>query len=192
MTYACPRGERQRRSGKACAENGSDTSMSMPQAVPVAEPQDLAAASAPRELTRTEPLAVVNAAAGLPTDRVAGVSTFITAPRPAQGVARCLAAPGLLAHVIVSKFADHLPLYRLEQMFARHGVALARQTLCDWLARSAELLTPLCQLMIRQVLQSRVIQTDDTPVPVQDDSRDHTRPGRVWLYHRDGGPPDLG
>jgi hypothetical protein len=163
----------------------------MPQAALVAEPHDLAAASAPLVLTPTETLAVVNAAAGSPTDRLDGVSTFITAPRPAQGVARCLAAPGLLAHVIVSKFADHLPLYRLEQMFARHGVALARQTLCDWLARSAELLTPLCQLMIQQVLQSRVVQTDDTPVPVQDDTRDGTRTGRVWLYHGDGEHPYL-
>jgi transposase len=170
-TYACPRCERQRRPASAAASP--------------------AQAAAPAVLTPTETLAVVNAAPGSSADGVAVSSTFVTAPRPAQGVARCLAAPGLLAHVIVSKFADHLPLYRLERMFARQGVALARQTLCDWLARSAELLTPLCQLMIQHVLHSRVIQTDDTPVPVQDDSRDHTRQGRVWLYHGDGEHPYL-
>jgi transposase len=169
LTYACPRCERQRR-----------------QAAPTT-----AAAATPVVLTPTETFAVVNATPGSSPDGVGVSSTFVTAPRPAQGVSRCLAAPGLLAHVIVSKFADHLPLYRLEQMFARQGVPLARQTLCDWLRRSAEVLTPLCQLMIRQVLQSRVIQTDDTPVPVQDDSRDHTRQGRVWLYHGDGEHPYL-
>jgi transposase len=165
LTYACPRCERQRRPASAAAS--------------------------PAVLTPTETIAVVNAALGSSADGVGVSSTFVTAPRPAQGVPRCLAAPGLLAHVIVSKFADHLPLYRLERMFARQGVPLARQTLCDWLARSAELLTPLCQMMIQQVLHSRVIQTDDTPVPVQDSTRDHTRQGRVWVYHGDVAHPYL-
>jgi len=173
MTYACSRCERQRRDGDTASRNAGDTATAT---------SDVSTAEAtPVVLTPTETLAVVNA----PADGMSRLSTFITAPRPLQGIARCLAAPGLLAHVIVSKFVEHLPLYRLERQFGRQGVPLSRQTMCDWLARSAELLTPLCQLMIRQVLQSRVIQTDDTPVPVQDDGRDRTRTGRVWLYHGD-------
>src|SRR5205823_994256 len=74
------------------------------------------------------------------------VSTFITASRPASPIARGLAGPGLLAHVIVSKFCDHLPLYRCERMLARFGVTLSRSTLCDWLAQSAALLRPLWEL----------------------------------------------
>jgi transposase len=67
-------------------------------------------------------------------------STFVTASRTSSPIARGLAGPGLLAHVIVSKFCDHLPLYRYERMLARFGVNLSRSTLCDWLAQSAALL----------------------------------------------------
>ena len=177
MTYACPQCERQRRNDMTAADAG-DMAVSTAEAAAAPESPAVPAATA---LTPTGTLAVGQEQ----TAGVTNLSTFITASRPVQGVARCLAAPGLLAHVIVSKFVEHLPLYRLQRQFGRQGVPVARQTLCDWLARSAELLTPLCQLMIRQVLQSRVIQTDDTPVPVQDDSRDRTRTGRVWLYHGD-------
>src|SRR5262249_2571066 len=94
-------------------------------------------------------------------------STFVTAPRPPAPIARGRAAPGLLAHLIVSKFCDPLPLYRCERMLARFGVNLTRSTLCDWLAQSAALRRPLWELLRAQVLQSRVIQTDDTPGRVQ-------------------------
>ena len=182
MTYVCPRCERQRRLGDGAPGNATDTAVST-SSISAATTEDATAETAaiPVVLTPTATLPIVNAT----TADGNGLSTFITAPRPAQGVARCLAAPGLLAYVIVSKFVEHLPLYRLERQFARQSVPVSRQTMCDWLARSAELLTPLCHLMIQHVLQSRVIQTDDTPVPVQDDSRDHTRTGRVWLYHGD-------
>jgi len=112
-------------------------------------------------------------------------ATLATAALPHEGVPRCLAAPGLLAHVIVSKFGDHLPLYRLEQIFSRQGVPLSRSTLCDWLKRAADLLKPLCDLMAQEVLRSLVVQSDDTPVPVQDGSRDHSRQGRLWVYSGD-------
>src|SRR5262249_23932707 len=94
-------------------------------------------------------------------------STFVTASRPPSPIARGLAGPGLLAHLIVSKFCDHLPLYRCERMLARFGVSLSRSTLCDWLAQSATLLRPLLEMLKSGVHQSRVIQTDDTPVRVQ-------------------------
>ena len=70
-----------------------------------------------------------------------------------------------MAHVIVSKFGDHLPLYRLEHIFARQGVPLRRSTLCNWLAQAAEVLTPLCHLMAREVLRSLVVQSDGGRAP---------------------------
>jgi transposase len=174
-TYVCPRCERQRCDGVTTAD-ARDEAASPAEASAVPAPASTALPAA-AVLPPSETWVVLNVADHASTDAVPGLSTFVTAARPAQGVARCLAAPGLLAHVMVSKFVEHLPLYRLERQFARQGVPLARQTLCDWLARSAELLTPLCQLMIRRVLQS--------PVPVPDATRDGTRTGRVWLYHGD-------
>jgi transposase len=133
--------------------------------------------------TANEPTAASEptAAAALVPGRVLA-ATLVTAPLPEEGLPKCLAAPGLLAQVIVSTFGDQLPLYRLEQIFARQGVPLSRRTLCDWLLRGAALVTPLCHLMKQQVLLSRVVQSDDTPVPVRDDSRTSTRQGRLWVY----------
>jgi transposase len=118
-----------------------------------------------------------------------GPSTITTAALPSQPIAKGLPGPGLLAHVIVSKFADHLPLYRLERIFERQGVSLARATLCDWLARAADLLSPLYGLLCEQVRRSAVLHTDDTPVPVQDATRDRTRQGRIWVYLGDENYP---
>jgi transposase len=111
------------------------------------------------------------------------------AAKPAQPIERGLPGPGLLAQVITSKYGDHLPLYRLERIFTRHGVNLSRQTMCDWMAASADLLTPLWQLLSAQVLQSKVIHTDDTVIPVQDGEQNRTRPGRLWTYLGDGDHP---
>ena len=108
-------------------------------------------------------------------------------PDPCTG----LAGPGLLAHVIVSKFCDHLPLYRCERMLARFGVSLARSTLCDWLAQSAVLLGPLWELLRARVLQSRVIQTDDTPVRVQAQAGVAAHQGRLWVQVGDADHPCL-
>jgi hypothetical protein len=108
-------------------------------------------------------------------------STFLTAPRPPSPISRGLAGPGLLAQIIVSKFCDHLPLYRCERMLARFGVNLSRGTLCDWLAQSAALLRPLWQLLHARVLQSDVIQTDDTPVRVQTQVGTAAHQGRLWV-----------
>jgi transposase len=88
----------------------------------------------------------------------------IAAPKPAMPIAKGLPGPGLLAHLIVSKYADHMPLHRLQRAYERQGYFLHRSTLCDWLGACADLLRPLYDLMVRVVLQSRVIHTDDTPV----------------------------
>jgi transposase len=112
-----------------------------------------------------------------------------TADKPAQPIDKGLPGPGLLAHVAVSKYLDHLPLHRLERIFSRHGVELSRSTLCDWMAAAARLLVPLAEQMRQRVLQSRVIHTDDTPVPVLDGTRGSTRRARVWVYLGDRDHP---
>ena len=88
-----------------------------------------------------------------------------------------------------SAYGDHLPLYRLERILARFGVKLSRSTLCDWMGRCGLLLQPLYQSMIRNVLASQVIHTDDTPVPVLDPGMEHTRTGRLWVYLGDATHP---
>jgi transposase len=111
------------------------------------------------------------------------------ATKPPQPIAKGLPGPGLLAHVVVSKYGDHLPLYRLERILGRFGVELSRSTLCDWMGRCGLLLQPLYQSMIRSVLASRVIHTDDTPVPVLDPELEHARTGRLWVYLGDAKHP---
>lgn len=101
---------------------------------------------------------------------------------PVQPIEKGLPGPGLLAHVLTSKYNDHLPLNRLEGIFQRQGVELSRSTLCDWVAASADLLKPLVEVMKREVLASRKIHTDDIPVPVLDKDRTSTRTGRLWVY----------
>jgi transposase len=105
-----------------------------------------------------------------------------TAEKPLSPIEKGLAAPGLLAYVIVSKYGDHLPLHRLEHILARHGIEIARSTMCDWTAQCADVLRPLYDLMVQRVLQSKVIHTDDTPVDVLDRQRSQTRTGRFWVY----------
>jgi|ETNmetMinimDraft_26_1059896.scaffolds.fasta_scaffold16704_1 transposase len=106
----------------------------------------------------------------------------VTAPKARQAIEKCLAGPGLLAQVVVSKYSDHLPLHRLERIFKRHGVELNRSTMCDWMRLSADALMPLADLMKQRILESAVIHTDDTPVPVQDKGRGKTKQGRFWVY----------
>lgn len=96
-----------------------------------------------------------------------------------------LAGPDLLAHVLVSKFADHLPLYRQAQIYARERVDLDVSTLADWVGRSAALLAPLADAVARHVLSGGAIHADDTPVPVLDPGRERTKTGRLWAYVRD-------
>lgn len=95
-------------------------------------------------------------------------SHLVTAPKPPQPIEKGLPAAGLLAHVAVCKYSDHLPLHRQEQIFARHGLEIPRSTTCDWMAAAAELLKPLYDEMVQDVLQSRVVHTDDTRVSMQD------------------------
>lgn len=106
---------------------------------------------------------------------------------PPQPIDKGLAGPGLLAHVVVGKYCDHLPLNRQERILARHGVNLSRKTLCDWAMGCAGALAPVARAMRAEVLKSAVIQTDDTPVPVQDAGRTHR--AFLWVYRGDESHP---
>jgi transposase len=113
---------------------------------------------------------------------------LVQAPAPSRPIARGLAGPGLLAHVLVSKYADHLPLYRQSQIFARDGIDLDRSTLADWVGGASELLSPLIEALGRYVLSAEKLHADDTPVPVLCPGRGTTKQGRLWTYVRDDRP----
>ena len=102
------------------------------------------------------------------------------APKPPQPIEKGLCGPGLLAYVIVSKLADHLPLYRLEKIFERQDLHVAGSTMCGWIMSAATLLTPLVMLMKRRIKQSKVIHSDETRLPVQE--KGQCRKGRIWDY----------
>ncbi len=104
----------------------------------------------------------------------------VTAPAPPQAIERSLAAEGLLAHVVVSKYLDHLPLYRLERIFQREHLALSRATLCGWVADVALALAPIGDELRRQVTAANYLQTDDTPVTILGETG--SRKGRIWTY----------
>lgn len=96
--------------------------------------------------------------------------------------------PGLLAHVLVGKFCDHLPLYRQSVIYARDGVELSRSTLADWVGQCSALLRPLVEVIRRYVMAASKIHADDTPVPVLEPGNGKTRTARLWTYVRDDRP----
>ena len=100
-------------------------------------------------------------------------------PRPISG---CIAGPGLLSELLVSKFSEHLTLYRFEDICTRYGLYLSRSTLCDWVAKVADLLTPLYDLQKNLVLQGDVLWTDDTPVRFLGGPTPGSHVGRFWPY----------
>ena len=115
----------------------------------------------------------------------------VEAPAPARPIERGLPGPALLAHVLVSKYADHQPLYRQSEMYAREGVDLDRSTLAGWVGAASELLTPLVDEIRKHVLSAAKIHADDTPVPVLAPGNGKTRTGRLWTYVRDDRPAGL-
>ena len=114
---------------------------------------------------------------------------LITAPKPPQPIEKGLASPGLLAAMVVGKFGDHLPGYRLEDILSRHGVDIRRSTIYDWFTGVAETVRPLYELMKQRVLASRIIHTDDTQVKLIDHSISGTRLARFWAYIGDRSNP---
>ena len=112
----------------------------------------------------------------------------VEAPAPERPIHRGLPGPALLAHVLVSKYADHQPLYRQSQIYAREGVDLDRSTLAGWVGAASELLTPLVDQIRKHALAAAKIHADDTPVPVLAPGNGKTRTGRLWTYVRDDRP----
>jgi transposase len=107
---------------------------------------------------------------------------------PSRPIDRGLAGPGLLAHVIVSKYCDHLPLYRQSEIYEREGVELDRSTLADWVGGSSRVLAPLVESVRRYVLEAEKLHGDDTPVPVLAPGNGSTKTARLWTYVRDDRP----
>jgi transposase len=114
------------------------------------------------------------------------------APMPSLPIERGRPGAGLLAHVLVGKYCDHLPLYRQSGIYARDGVDLDRATLADWVGKAAWLLSPLVEAVAGHVMVAEKLHADDTPVPVLAPGTGKTKTGRLWVYLRDerpyGGP----
>jgi transposase len=107
---------------------------------------------------------------------------------PSRPIERGMAGPGLLAHVLVSKYCDHQPLYRQSEIYARHGVELERSTMADWVGGCSRLLSPLVDALSRYVMAASKLHADDTPVPVLAPGQGKTKTGRLWTYVRDDRP----
>lgn len=110
-----------------------------------------------------------------------------SAARSASAIDKGLAGPGLLSYIVTSKFADYLPLYRLEDIFARQGFEIARSTQSIWCGDVADLVEPLWMRMAARVRQSHLVATDDTTFPMQ--AKEKTRTARMWVYVGDSDHP---
>jgi len=115
----------------------------------------------------------------------------VEAAAPPRTIERGLAGPALLAHVLVAKYADHCPLFRQSEIYARQGVDIGRSTLAGWVGAASELLSPLVDALRNHVLSGKKIHADDTPVPVLAPGNGKTRTGRLWTYVRDDRPAGL-
>jgi transposase len=113
---------------------------------------------------------------------------IVQAAAPSRPIDRGLAGPGLLAHVLVAKYADHQPLYRQSEIYAREGVDLDRSTLAGWVGATSELLAPLVEAVRQHVMSASKLHADDTPVPVLAPGNGKTKTGRLWTYVRDDRP----
>jgi transposase len=122
-----------------------------------------------------------------PCDTAGENPRIALAEKPSQPIEKSLAAPELLAHVAVAKFADYLPLYRLEGIFARVDIQIDRATMCLWMRDIAELVRPLYRLMCERVRESHVVATDDTILPLQ--APDKNLASRIWIYQGDQAHP---
>jgi len=115
-------------------------------------------------------------------------SRIVQEPAPNRPIARGLAGAGLLAHVLVAKYADHLPLYRQSEIFERQGIELERSTLADWVGGASRTLQPLVDELMKYVLSAEKLHGDDVPVPVLEPGNGKTKTGRLWTYVRDDRP----
>lgn len=117
-----------------------------------------------------------------------GCDRVVEGAAPSRPIERGLAAPSLLAHVIVSKYADHLPLFRQSEIYARQGVEISRSTMAGWVGAASDLLGPLVDAIGKYVFAGRKLHADDTPMPVLAPGNGKTKTGRLWSYVRDDRP----
>ena len=115
-------------------------------------------------------------------------SAVVQAPAPARIVEGGIPTEALIAQVLVSKYADHLPLYRQAQIYARQGIALDRSTLADWVGRAAWYLRPLRDHILERLRRSERLFADETTAPVLEPGRKRTRIGQIWAYVCDDRP----
>ncbi len=113
---------------------------------------------------------------------------IVQAEAASRPIVRGIAGPGLLAHVLISKYCDHLPLYRQSEIYARDGVELDRSTMSEWVGGCSRLLEPLVEALRRHVMSAEKLHADDTPVPVLAPGKGKTKTGRLWTYVRDDRP----
>ncbi|MFL5334343.1 MAG: IS66 family transposase, partial [Geminicoccaceae bacterium] len=117
-----------------------------------------------------------------------GCETIVQPSMPSLPIERGLPGPGLIAHVLVSKFCDHTPLHRQSGIYAREGVEIDRATLADWVGSAVFLLTPLAEAIGRHIRAGAALHADDTPVPVLSPGLGRTKTGRLWVLVRDERP----
>ena len=115
----------------------------------------------------------------------------ITAPMPDHPIEKCKADVGLLSHIIVGKFADHLPLYRQDGIFEREGVTIPRGTQTSWVLQVYEAIRPLGEVLKKAVLESDILFTDDSIIPLQVKGNGKVKKARLWVYVRGGPAPPL-
>ena len=113
---------------------------------------------------------------------------IVQAPAPARLIEGGIPTEATVAHVVVGKYADHLPLYRQAQIYARQGIKLDRSTLADWVGRAAFLLRPVHERLLETLKRSGKLFADETTAPVLDPGRGRTKPGQLWAYARDDRP----
>ena len=114
--------------------------------------------------------------------------TIVQAPAPTRPIERGMVGPGLLAHILVSKYSDHIPLYRQSEIYARQGVPLDRSLMAQWVGNIQALLRPLTDALYAHVFAADVLHADDTPIPVLAPGLGKTKTGRLWTYVRDERP----
>ena len=125
-----------------------------------------------------------------PDSLASGHVGVITAPMPDHPIEKCKADVGLVSHIIVSKFADHLPLYRQDGIFEREGVTIPRSSQTSWVLQTYEAISPLEEALKKAVLERDIIFTDDSIIPLQVKGNGRVKKARLWVYVRGGpGPP---
>jgi transposase len=190
--YVCPCCSKQRSQVPEQQAHAGQESEPMPAPQPDPQPAPPAAAGTPEPVDPGQPATDQDLRPSAPSQVCRPLEpgeVVIAAPKPAMPIAKGLPGPGLLAHLIVSKYTDHMPLHRLQRAYERQGYFLHRSTLCDWLGACADLLRPLYDLMVCVVLQSRVVHTDDTPVKLQELVTHLLSTARFWVYLGDAAHP---